>query len=305
MNAIDFDLRVRLAAFQHLDGLRQKYGEILPRSALAEGFLIDGRKINLVSPQGIFTPRCLEMPLTICTAPPSLKKKSPYDDKIGADDTIQYRYRGTDPNHRDNVVLRNAMIQKVPIIYLYGVVPGYYHPVYPVYIAGDNPANLTFTVLADERAETLPAHNLLRDGKDSVRRYITTKTQQRLHQSSFRLRVLSAYHNQCSICRLKHIELLDAAHILRDSHPEGKPIISNGLSLCKLHHAAFDRNIVGIRPDYVLEVREDILREHDGPMLKHGLQELQGGKLYTPIPVEFKPNPDYLEIRYEEFRTVG
>jgi len=37
------------------------------------------------------------------------------------------------------------------------------------------------------------------------------------------------------------LELLDAAHITPDTHPEGEPIVSNGLSLCKLHQAAFDR----------------------------------------------------------------
>jgi hypothetical protein len=37
------------------------------------------------------------------------------------------------------------------------------------------------------------------------------------------------------------VELLDAAHILPDGHPKGEPVVPNGLALCKLHHAAFDR----------------------------------------------------------------
>ena len=47
---------------------------------------------------------------------------------------IQYRYRGNDPNHRDNVGLRRAMELRVPLIYLFGMVPGQYLPVYPVLI---------------------------------------------------------------------------------------------------------------------------------------------------------------------------
>jgi Transglycosylase associated protein/HNH endonuclease len=43
-----------------------------------------------------------------------------------------------------------------------------------------------------------------------------------------------------------------------------KDRVPNGLSLCKLHHAAFDRHFLGLRPDYVIEVRRDILKEHDG-----------------------------------------
>jgi putative restriction endonuclease len=52
----------------------------------------------------------------------------------------------------------------------------------------------------------------------------------------------------------------------QDSGPDRHPEVSNGLSLCKIHRAAFDRGIIGIRPDYAIEVREDALKEVDGPM---------------------------------------
>jgi len=61
--------------------------------------------------------------------------------------------------------------------------------------------------------------------------------------------------------RLKHCELLDAAHIIPDNMPEGKSTIENGLSLCKPHHSAYDAFIIGVTPDYVIQVREDILEE--------------------------------------------
>src|ERR1041384_3036364 len=80
---------------------------------------------------------------------------------------------------------------------------------------------------------------------------------------AFRERVLEAYRYQCSFCRLRHEQLLDAAHIIGDTEAQGEPVVRNGLSLCKLHHAAFDNHFVGLRPDYVLEVRPDILRERD------------------------------------------
>jgi putative restriction endonuclease len=51
--------------------------------------------------------------------------------------------------------------------------------------------------------------------------------------------------------------------------------VPNGLSLCSLHHAAFDRNILGITPDLLVDIRSDILEEIDGPVLVHGLQECQ------------------------------
>ena len=137
-----------------------------------------------------------------------------------------------------------------------------------------------------------------------VRRYATQMTQTRLHQRSFRDRVLQAYRERCAVCGLKHPELLDAAHIVSDKHPQGEPIIPNGLALCKLHHAAFEQNIIGINPDCVIEVRPDVLLEHDGPMLKHGIQGIDKQNLWTPREPAFQPRPDLLAIRYEEFRKV-
>ncbi|MGI8867651.1 MAG: HNH endonuclease [Mycobacteriales bacterium] len=52
-----------------------------------------------------------------------------------------------------------------------------------------------------------------------------------------------AYETRCAVCRIGHRELLDAAHILPDTHPRGEPVVPNGLALCKIHHAAYDRNI--------------------------------------------------------------
>ena len=80
---------------------------------------------------------------------------------------------------------------------------------------------------------------------------------------------------------------------------------SNGLALCKLHHAVFDVNIVGVRPDLVLEVRHDVLAEIDGPMLQHGLQGLQGNHLVVPHAASNRPNPTFLEERYERFPQAG
>ena len=136
------------------------------------------------------------------------------------------------------------------------------------------------------------------------RRYVTTATRRRLHQHAFRQRVLRAYTEHCAVCRLRHVELLEAAHILPDTHPRGAAIVPNGLALCKLHHAAFDANIRGIRPDYTVDLRLDVLEEIDGPMLKHGLQGFQGQRLrVVPSAARLKPNREFLEERYALFRT--
>lgn len=138
MNDMDFDIRVRLAAFTFQERESEVRGEVLPRAVLEKGFTFEGQRVPLISPQGIFTPRILRIPLTFCTVPPSLRKPAPYNDEIG----------------------------------------------------------------------------------------------------------------------------------------------------------------------YLLDIREDILREHDGPMLRYGLQELKDTRLHVPSPNEFQPSRDFLDIRYQEFRKA-
>ena len=73
---------------------------------------------------------------------------------------------------------------------------------------------------------------------------------------------------------------------------------SNGLSLCKLHHAAFDRHFLTVRPDYMIEVRQSILEEEGGPMLLHGLKDMHDRPIYVPREVTLQPDRARLEERY-------
>lgn len=300
------DFAVRYAAFRFLETELEKAGEETLRfDVLRKGFDFRGSRVPLLGPQGIFKPAVLpHLPLTIATAPPRPGKDAPYDDIVGPDGLLGYRYRGTDPAHRDNVGLRDAMQRQTPLIYLKGIVPGRYLPAWPAYVVGDDPARLTFSVAIDEEVAVMPAG--VPDRVAEIRRaYVTVQTLRRVHQQRFRERVLLAYRECCAICRLRHRELLDATHILPDRHPAGEPRVSNGLALCKLHHAAFDRNILGIRPDLRIEIRLDVLAETDGPMLLHGLQGFQGSTLLAPGREEDRPDPTCLAERYEEFRRVG
>lgn len=298
------DSQLRTAAFAFLEKQRALHGDVLPRATLAQGFTFQGRRVPLLGPQGIFKPAILpEMPLSITTAPPKPGAPAPYDDQLRPDGLISYRYRGTDPRHPDNVGLRLAGRRNAPLVYHYGIIPGRYLSVWPVYAVNAEDDKLTFTIAVDDHR--LAAGELREAGDELRRSYVTRMTVQRLHQQSFRERVLRAYQDQCAICRLRHTELLEAAHILPDGHPRGEPTVPNGLALCKLHHAAFDRHILGIRPDLVVEIRADILQEVDGPMLRYGLQEMQGTRLRAPRPLDLRPRGEFLEERYELFRKAG
>lgn len=298
------ELSIRLRAFEWLAEQQLVHGDVLPRALLARGVETEEGYIPLVSPQGIFTPRGFNYPLTITTV-----ADGPYPDRFLDEDRLLYKYRGTDPQHRDNVLLRNAKRDEVPLIYLLGVAAGQYFPIFPIFVVGDDPRTLEFTVVADRTADTrskdLAPEHVGEHARELERRYATAAVQRRIHQAAFRERVLMAYRTSCTVCRLKHRDLLDAAHIIPDHEPAGLARVSNGLSLCKIHHAAFDSHILGIRPDYVVEIRQDVLIETDGPMLKHGLQALHNEKIGLPSKKPDWPAPEALEERYDRFRSYS
>lgn len=299
------DREIRQAAFQWLEEQSALCGESLPRRTLEQGFDFRDVRIRLVGPQGIFKPQSMALPLSITTV-----AGGPYHDGFRSDGLLSYRYRGTDPGHRDNVGLRTCLSAKVPLIYFHGIGNARYVGAWPVFIVGDSPPDLAFTVAVDDAVslqqfDTLPANASVQQDAQIRRGYITALTKRRIHQQAFRERVLTAYRQQCALCRLKHGALLDAAHIVPDSDPEGEPVTSNGIALCKLHHAAFDRHFLAVRSDYRVEIRSDVLEETDGPMLKHGLQGLHLQLITVPSDVASQPNREALESRYQRFLDLG
>lgn len=298
-----YDAKVRGAAFEWLSRTVSIHGEVFSREVLAVGFELDERRVPLVGPQGIFKPAVMEVPLSITTAP-----NGPYDDAFGYDNLLRYRYRGTDPQHRDNVGLRFAMQNNLPLAYFHGLVPGKYLAMWPVYVVGDQPEYLSFSIAVDD-ADQLDLFSEVHETTGTIaeirRGYVTTTARRRLHQSAFRERVLRAYRHQCAFCRLRHGELLDAAHIIPDTESEGRPIVSNGLSLCRLHHATFDRFFVGVRPDGTIDVRSDILEEFDGPTLRHAIQGLHDQPIVIPRKQAERPSEELLAKRYERFLEVA
>lgn len=248
----DFDARLRREAMQFLtirtnDGL-----ESLTREDLLD-FTIDGSMFRLMDPtRGIRKPRELSSALSISTAYRRPGEERPYEDRVGADGLLRYKWSGTDPQNMDNRGLRAAMEQGVPLIWFYGVGPGRYQPIFPVYLVAEEPENHQF-VVATEVARDLHASES--QIEVNLRKYLIVETKRRLHQPVFRATVMRAYETRCAVCALGHSELLDAAHVVPDSHEDGIPSVTNGLAMCKIHHAAFDAHILGIRPDLVVESR--------------------------------------------------
>lgn len=298
----DFDDHLRNAAMSWLDDRKQREAPFVRYDELAD-FRLNGERIALMDRQrGIRKPARLDAALSMRTTFTPPGQEPPYADTEGPDGLLRYKYRGSDPMHHENVALRVAMQQQRPLIWFVAVAPGVYEAVYPVWLVAEERKDLQFVVAVDQGQRFIPPGSQL---DVEQKRYVERLTKLRLHQPVFRARVLQAYESACAMCRLRHPSLLDAAHILPDSHPRGMPVVPNGLALCKIHHAAYDQNILGVRPDLEVQVRTDILAEVDGPMLRHGIQNMAGVRLTVPRSAAAQPDPLALDERYQLFLAAS
>ncbi len=294
---------VRSEAMRHLTRREAHDAVYFSRSEL---FDFRGEKIRFMSPQtGIWKPRQLSAALSISTTFTPPTRERPYDDSvIGPDGLGRYKWRGTDPDQADNRALRTAMINELPLIWFLAFDRGRYAAIHPVYLIREEAAQHQFVVAVDA-IQQLDSIDVIHPGIDIQLAHVSRETKQRLHQAPFRAAVLDAYTCRCAICRFGHASLLDAAHIAPDSEG-GLPTVTNGLSLCKMHHGAYDSGLIGITPDLVVQVNHDVLNEIDGPMLRHGIQGFHGQSLMVvPRHAWQQPDRDALEVRYQQFLSAG
>ena len=297
--SLDSDAEVRVAAMAYVQTLADRGGGVVTRTDL-EAFAFEGRRIPLLDQsRGIRNPAELPATLSILTT-----QRSPYDDTVGQEGLLRYAMRAGDPGAGDNRKLHRAYELQVPLLWFQQVLPGAFAPVQPVYLVAEERAERRY-VVALGADQLFAARGLLAGSAGPLeRRYAERLSMQRLHQPAFRAGVMLAYGRKCTICALKHADLLDAAHIIADGRPGGDPVVPNGLSLCKIHHAAYDRGILGISPDLTVHIDEDVLLEVDGPMLRHGLQDFHGQTLRVlPQRRKDRPDKDRLAERFEVFRA--
>ena len=293
---------LRSSCFAALDVLCAKHGLEVPYlGGLDLGFAFRGRRVPFLNYQkGIYRAAAQSGPAALSV---NTSYNSPYDDEATPDGFV-YAYRAGTIDQPDNRALRAAHALQVPVVYFVGTRPGWYRPEWPVFVAEDRPEQRVVLLATgrmvgpyDERDWVLPAEPI-------ERHYAVRETRVRLHQARFRGRVLPAYANQCTICRLKETRLLDAAHIVGDADEAGEPTVPNGLSLCSIHHRAFDEDLVGVSPDYVVQVHPRLRDEEDGPMLAV-LSEAHGARIVVPRRVQLRPDRELLAQRFERFSAAG
>jgi putative restriction endonuclease len=311
----DLDLDLRRAAFDQVRELSRRFNDLIPVAALRAGFRFDGERVSFGSfYSGIFRPSQCRGPAatTLTTTPPKLSGAAPYDDGYDeATGSFVYHYRSprrpTSAARRaaeaDNRSLRAAHELAAPLIYFHGIAPGQYTAVAPIFVTEDDPAQRVVRLeVALPTADTTSAG--LVSGRD-LRAYATREALVRLHQHRFRVTVLHAYRERCAVCTLREAALLEAAHIIEDRDSRGAATIANGIALCAIHHLAYDRNLMGIDPRGGVHISRRLLEEPDGPMLRTGLQGFHGAAILRPYRAADRPDPERLEIRFEQFRAVA
>jgi putative restriction endonuclease len=284
---------LRSAVFAFLDKLQASSGPYL-RSAEVNRFEFEGAPLRIMGQGGITKPAGWTEALAIVSTGKS-PEQGGYADEDRDDGLRYYRYMRTKASQGPamNRALDACAASSRPLVYFISVGDGYYEPVYPVFITG--------TEVDGVLVSDLPATGEYGQLVD-LRRYAQREQRVRLHQREFRSRVLFAYRDSCCVCEFKHRGLLDAAHIVDDAHDRGLAEVTNGLSLCRIHHGAYDQFLLGISPEYRVEINAEILEEVDGPMLRYGIQEMHGMTIKPPRHRRDYPDREGLAWKYQQFR---
>lgn len=128
---------------------------------------------------------------------------------------------------------------------------------------------------------------------------ITVTTTVRRGQQFFRQAVLNAFDNQCAVTGIKIRELLVASHICPwNTHPADRLDPLNGLSLSRLHDAAFDRGLIAFDGDYRLVLGKELRDAVTNATLQQSFSGFEGQRLLIPIGA-VPPKQEYLGYHRE------
>lgn len=287
----------RESLFNKVIELANTHDGMLSRQELSE-FVYDGETVRLIDPQGgIWNPGAswTASPALSATLSINTTLSGIYDDQEVADGLWRYDYQSGGVEGK-NTKLRKAWELQLPIIWFRQQEIGRRYVPYLVYVIDDFP-ELGYCLISPDLSLSLA----IKTGDEIQKRYALREMKQRLHQPAFRAKVLSAYGVRCAVCNLQMGALLEGAHITPDSDPNSSTKVNNGISLCKIHHSAYDATLLGIDTDFSIHIRADVMQESDGPMLKYGLQEMHGKDLILPSQQDHWPDLSRLSHRFHEF----
>ena len=300
------DLDMRLAAAGTLARLSQIYRDAVPWSEIAKGFPFLGGRIMFASQAlGIFKPRQMDRVLSIKTVVPREGRGAQYSDQVadGSENGMWvYDMRERNPAHPQNHWLKTAWTEGLPLIYLRGLAPSVYLPSFPVYVtdwdAGAGQVRVALGLECTSQQDLVEPALMGRE----LSRYTYGRMQNRVSVARFRVDVLEAYQDTCALSGLAQPQLVDAVPIAPGGSG-GRLDVTEGLCMSRLHHAAFDANLLGIDPDGRVHFSEQLGASASRNSFVRHLMVVAGRRIAMPRAPEFQPNRDLLAARFEQFQA--
>jgi putative restriction endonuclease len=303
------NIQIVNAAIERVRFLERVYGDDIPWQAIDEGMIVAGEKIHISNrARGIFKPKQMTRGvISVKTTEPRPGRVNIYDDEETGEGFFRYSLQRGDPRSGGNKHLWEAIEDRQPFIYFHAVSEGRYKAIWPCYVTNINPVQGYCEIIVGS------ASDISLSRKDSVveypvtsqapnRAYAVREARVRLHQATFRANVLRAYEDRCALSGLPVRELLEAAHITPDTEENSSTEVSNGVAMSRLHHRAYDGNLIGISPNLQIVVSDRLRTMKDGLILD-ALKHLHGQKLRAPARPELQPDRDRLAQRFDEFRN--
>jgi len=296
-------------AFKQIQRLESIFGDDIPWNAIEKGFIYENEKIFLANKaRGIFKPKqMLRGLLSIKTTIPRAGRVNVYFDRESDEGYFYYSLQKGDPRKQGNKHIWEAYESKSPFIYFYPVAPAFYKAIWPCYITSIYPDKMYCEVVVGTQPEILfvpDIHPAYKIPSTIERKYRVAETRIRVHQAAFREQVLDAYNGRCAISSLPIRTLLEAAHITPDIDLRGDADVTNGIALSRIHHKAFDANLIGIDPDYKIHLSEKLMNTTDGSLLEIGLKGYHGKQLILPKNIRQVPDNGRLEERFSIFQAA-
>lgn len=126
---------------------------------------------------------------------------------------------------------------------------------------------------------------------------------QRVNQQFFRDSVIVAYQGTCCVSGLKETSLIEACHIspwADDVKNRTNP--KNGLCLNSFFHKAFDKWLFTITPDYVIDIKQELIDSVVDDSFRNYLINISGHEMY--MPEKFAPDVYLLNKRYIQYSKM-
>ncbi len=135
------------------------------------------------------------------------------------------------------------------------------------------------------------------EAEEHVRSTVERRLKLAFRAWDFSHRIRTAYQHRCAICGLG-LDLIEGAHIVPVAWPGSSDETDNGLALCRNHHAAYDRGIISVSPEYEVQVANGVRgRDHLNALDRTWIDDLDGRLLrIIPAADRERPSPQNLAI---------